>query len=131
MPYSVRMKEVSARFTQISQSFTTEKGHTFSFTEQTGPYDFLLGALSGCLYRTFESIAQKMRLEWGEVSLHIRGTFREEKVTTLKTCTITAQISEAKDREKLTSAFEKATRYCSIYQTLSGVAEMKWELEYA
>ncbi len=97
---------------------------------KSAPYDLLLGALSGCLYATFESILEKMQITVRGTKFDIRGEKRDDKIATLKECHVEVSITGAEDETKARKAFEIATRYCSIYQTLSKIAEMSWNVTF-
>jgi putative redox protein len=91
------------------------------------PYEMLLSALSGCMYMTYLSIMEKMQIAAASVNFDVSSEKRDEKVATIKTCHVKVTIRGAEDQSKAKKAVEIATRYCSIYQTLSKVAEMSWE----
>ena len=77
------------------------------------PYDMLYGALASCLYATFLGILEKKRIEiegTEHLTVTIRGTDKEDAVR---------------------KSFDLATKYCSVYQTISHVAEMSYELHFA
>ena len=96
-------------------------------TEGTAaPYDMLLGALGSCLYATFLDIAVKKRIEYDRVEIKIKGEKRTEVPMTLKEVDIEAVVygSKAEKEKGLTQAFQLATRYCSVFQTVAKVAEM-------
>ena len=92
------------------------------------PYELLLGALGGCFYSTFLGIAEKMRLEFAGAALSIHGVKREEVPTTLKTVEMTFTIRGAKAEKGFRRAAELASKYCSIHETLSRVAEMSLQV---
>ena len=92
------------------------------------PYDLLLGALGGCFYSTFLGIAEKMRLEFAGAALSIHGVKREEVPTTLKTVEMTFTIRGAKAEKGFRRAAELASKYCSVHETLSRVAEMSLQV---
>lgn len=95
------------------------------------PYELLAGALGACLYSTFLDIIKKMRLSVSSYSLDIEIEKRTEVPMTAKLVVIKAVISGASDKQdKFIRAFELATKHCSIYQTLSQVAQMLWELNF-
>ncbi|MFA6846469.1 MAG: OsmC family protein [Sphaerochaetaceae bacterium] len=123
-------KRIHADFVAEHSQFTTPSGDTYEFKESSGPYEYLLGALSGCLFITFRGIATKMKVNWTHISLDIEGVKREEVPTWLKECTVAATVTGSDDNEKFTKCFEKATRYCSVYQTLSQVAQMHWKVQF-
>lgn len=95
------------------------------------PYELLVGALGSCLYSTFLDVIKKMRLDFCSCTLDIEWEKRTEVPTTCKWVQIKGVLkgvdSEKKDR--YLRAFQLATEYCSVYATLSHVAEMKWELD--
>jgi putative redox protein len=98
--------------------------------EKFAPYELLLSALSGCLFMTYESILEKMQISVKKTNFDVRGEKRDEKVATLKVCQVKVTISGAEDESKAKKAVDIASRYCSIYQTLSKVADMSWEVEF-
>lgn len=98
--------------------------------ETFAPYELLLGALSYCLFRTFESIAEKMQLGYEGMDMHIEGVKRDDKIGTLETCTINVQARGTADQEKFTKAFEISTRYCSVFNTIGKVAVMDWNIAF-
>ncbi len=122
-------RSVRADFVPGHYQFTTPDGSAYEIGS-TGPYEYLLGALSGCLFKTFVSLATKMQVSWEHVSFAVEGIKRDEKVATLKDVTIAVTATGTEDAAKFTKAFETATRYCSIYQTLSHVAEMHWTIDF-
>ena len=94
-------------------------------------YELLLGGLSHCLFSTYESMAEKMQVEYSGLDMNITGVKRDEKVATLKTVDIDVLAKGVTDQDKFAKAFEIATRYCSIFTTISKVAEMRWNITYA
>ncbi|MBF4692881.1 OsmC family protein [Fusibacter ferrireducens] len=95
------------------------------------PYDMLLGALGSCLYATFLGIAKKKRIGFERIEMHVEGEKREEIPTTLKWVNVKFTIINAEKELGLTQAAKLATEYCSIYQTISQVAEMSYEVIFA
>lgn len=95
------------------------------------PYELLAGALGSCLYSTFLDVVVKMRLGFESCQLEIQWEKREEVPTTMKTGLIKAVIAGAnlEKKGKYEHAFKLATEYCSIYHTLSQVADLTWEIE--
>lgn len=100
--------------------------------EGFAPYELILGGLGACLNHTFQSVVDKQRLSITSVSYDITGTKREEIPTTLKEVVIKAVVTGAEPgkEEKIQKAFDKACEYCSMYTTLSKVAEMKPEMTF-
>ncbi len=123
-------KHIRADFVPGHYQFTTDKGSSFEFNPDSAPYDYLLGALSGCLFKTFEEVAVKMRISWEHISFEVNGNKRDAVPTTLEEVIITVQASGVENQQKFLKAFETATRYCSIYQTISHVSEMSWSVDF-
>jgi len=123
-------KHIRADFVPGHYQFTTDKGSSFVIGPESAPYDYLLGALSGCLFKTFEEVADKMRFSWEHISFEVNGEKREETPTTLKEVHITVQATGVDNQQKFQKAFDAATRYCSLYQTISKVSEMSWTISF-
>jgi len=98
--------------------------------DELAPYDMLLGALGSCLYATFIEIAVKKRIHFDAAHISVEGEKRETIPTTLKWVKVKLSITNAEKESGLVQAAELAAKYCSIYQTLSHVAEMSWEIEF-
>ena len=126
-------QHVIADFYDTRWRTVTDSGLEIQMGSNTGkatPYDLLLGALSGCLYSTFESILVKMQVSVKGTRFDIHGEKRDDKIATLKECHVDITIIGAEDEQKAKKAMEIATRYCSIYQTISNVADMSWEVTF-
>lgn len=95
------------------------------------PYDMLYGALASCLYVTFLGILEKKRIAIEGAEIVVEGEKRTEVPTTLKTVHLTVTIRGTEKEEAVRKSFELATKYCSVYQTISHVAEMSYELHFA
>ncbi len=93
------------------------------------PYDMLYGALASCLYSTFLDIAVKKRITYEKVLIEVEGEKRTEIPTTLKWVKVKFKVYHADKSKGLDKALQLATEYCSVYQTISHVAEMSYELE--
>lgn len=126
---------------QVSMNFKNEfdgelqgkngKVHIGSVENSMAPYELLAGALGACLYSTYLDIIKKMRLDLSSCSLSIDIEKRTEVPTTAKLVVVNAVIVGASEKhEKYTHAFELATKHCSIYNTLSQIAEMQWTLDF-
>ncbi len=97
---------------------------------QLRPYDMLLGALGACYYSTFVDIAKKMRLEYEGASIDISGVKREEVPTTLATVDMVFTIRGDSDQKIFRRAAELAAKYCSVYETVSKVAEIRLDIRF-
>jgi putative redox protein len=94
------------------------------------PYDMLFGALGSCVYATFLDIMAKKRIEFESASISIQGEKKTDIPTTLKWVKTTMTVVGCDDQVKVRRSFELATKYCSIYQTISKVAQMTWEVSF-
>jgi putative redox protein len=125
--------------TTVNITFDGENKGTLNASSQTAlgavgfaPYELILGGLGACLNHTFQSVVDKQRLSIAGITYQITGTKREEIPTTLKEVVINAVVTGAApgSEEKIQKAFDKACEYCSMYSTLSNVAEMKPHLTF-
>jgi len=124
---------IVTKYNQHDGTLITDKGFTVALGSQKdsiAPYELLLGGLSYCLFRTFESIAEKMQFEYSSMDMDIVGVKRDDKIGMLETVTIKVEVKGASNEGKFKKAFEIATRYCSVYNTLLKIAEMKWDINY-
>ena len=129
-------QEVSLTFDpEFQGSLTSLKGNTIPVGAAPGgmaPYDMLLGALGACLYSTFLDIVLKKRLTLKKVDIKIDGDKRTTVPMTLERChvaiTVVGGLMEKEAAYK--KSMDLATEYCSVYQTISQVAEMTYELKF-
>lgn len=127
-------KEVSLKFNQGFEGELIAPLGTARIGSKEGtlePYDMLLGALGSCLYATFLEIAIKKRIGYEGVDIKITGEKREEVPTTLKYVHVEMVVIKPDQEKGLDQALRLATEYCSIYQTISNVAEMTYHLTFA
>lgn len=94
------------------------------------PYQMLLGALSYCLFLTYESLAEKMGVEHTSVEIDVTGVKRDDKVGTLEHVMVDVLAKGVNDQKKFERSFEIATRYCSVFNTISQVAKIEWKISY-
>ncbi|MBE0450343.1 MAG: OsmC family protein [Clostridia bacterium] len=94
------------------------------------PYDMLFGALASCLYSTFLDVAEKKRINYDRVEMVVTGEKRDEIPATLKWVKVKAVVFNAEKELGLEQSFKLATEYCSIYETISKVAEMSYEIHF-
>ncbi len=121
---------VKAEYSSDSQYFITPDGVKHNIASTSGPYDYLLGALSGCFYLTFKALAEKIGVVYSSISFDISCTKRTEKPTTMDHCLLLINANGVSNKELFESAIEKTSRYCSIYYTLSHVAAMEYKITY-
>lgn len=123
-------KHVRADFDKDRWGFTTDGGDVHAYTDTSGPYEYLLGALSGCLFSTFDGLAAQHQVTYGQVTFQVRGVKRDEDPAWLQSCHIQVTVTGAGDQEAFRYWFGQATRHCSIYQTLAHVAKMSWDIGF-
>lgn len=96
---------------------------------ELAPYDMLFAALASCLYATLLDIVDKKKIDFESAKVTVRGEKREKVPTTLEWVKVKYEIQGSDNEKALMRSAELAAKYCSIYQTLSQVADMSWELE--
>ncbi|MDO5738373.1 MAG: OsmC family protein [Eubacteriales bacterium] len=111
-------------------SFESSRGSTLKLgrdADEFLPYELLPAALGSCYFVTLEGILNKQRLAYEGANIEISGHKREQPPTTLERLRFVVSL-EGTDREqaaKYQRAAELAAKYCSIYETISQVAEME------
>lgn len=99
-------------------------------SDSARPYELLFMALGSCMYSTFEDVVSKMRQSFESVEISITGSKREEVPRFLQECRVVFIVKGAEKKERIERAFTLACTYCSIFQTLSKVTEMKPEIRF-
>lgn len=99
------------------------------------PYELLFTALASCMYSTFLDVIEKKKLEYTAVSISVDGEKIDDIPSYLKKAEIVFTVTgAAKEDEKVKTKFEKslqlAEKYCSIYNTLTKVAELQSAIIY-
>ena len=96
------------------------------------PYDLLLLSLVSCLHATFLDILNKKKIDFTSADIEVWGEKREQVPTTLKICELKIGIKgvDLSHRSSVEKSFELATKYCSVYKTVSSVAEIVWEVNF-
>jgi putative redox protein len=128
---TIKMVELS--FQQEFKGQLKADNHTINVGEDKGslaPYDMLLGALASCYYSTFLDVANKKKLTFDKAEITVTGEKREEIPTTLKWVNLDIKIHGASSQKGIVKAGEMAAKYCSIYQTIAHVADMKWGISF-
>lgn len=126
-------KSVQVQFTNEFKGELIAPNDTANIGTEKGslaPYDMLFGGLASCMYATFLSIAEKKRIRFDSANIEVTGEKREEVPTTLKWVNVKIRIKNAEKEKGLIKAMEIAADYCSIYQTISKVADMSWDVEF-
>ena len=94
------------------------------------PYDLLQGALVSCLHSTLLEILVKKRIEIEGVDYEVKGIKRDDVPTMLQEVIVTATFPAHPDAEQILKSMALACKYCSVYNTLAKVADMKTELVF-
>ena len=92
---------------------------------QARPYDLLMIGLGTCFYATFLVLTREKKISFESVEIELSGMKRDETPTTMKTCRLEMTVTGAEDETGLKALFDLAGKNCSIYQTISHVAEME------
>ncbi len=124
-------KEVTLKFTDAFEGELIAPKAVVKVGSEEGtvaPYDMLLGALGSCLYSTFLDIMKKKRIGFERFEMHITGEKKAEVPMTLKWVNVVATVYAPEKENGINQSFQLATEYCSIYQTLSHVADMSYEI---
>lgn len=124
-------KEVTLKFTNAFEGDLIAPKSIVKIGSEEGtiaPYDMLLGALGSCLYSTFLDVMKKKRIEFERFEMVITGEKRTEVPTTLKWVNVDAVVYAPEKENGVSESFRLATEYCSIYSTLSHVAEMSYKI---
>lgn len=124
-------KHVRADFVPGHGQFSTPAGDAYAFTGTTGPYEYILGGMCGCLFSTFEDIAKEQGLAYELVTFQVDGVKRDEVPSFLRSVHVHVSVRGTSDPKAFTYWFGEATKRCSAYQTLARVAEMSWDIEFA
>lgn len=123
-----QIRNIKAHFSSERMYFENSIGREFDFTQSTGPYEYLLGALSGCYYKTLLSIPHNSK--WGNVEITVTGEKRDEEPTTLKKTVLDIKVRNAEDEDEFRSLAKKASELCSIYSTISKVSDMDLRISF-
>ncbi len=124
-------KEVTLKFTNEFEGELIAPKSVIKIGSEDGtvaPYDMLLGALGSCLYSTFLDVMKKKRINFERFEMVITGEKRTEVPTTLKWVNVDARVYAPEKEIGVSESFRLATEYCSIYKTISHVAEMSYEI---
>lgn len=97
---------------------------------QARPYDLLLIGLGTCFYANFMALSMEKKISFDSAEIDLSGTKREETPATLKNCRLEMKVKGAENESGLETVFNLACKNCSIYQTISQVAEMESEIVF-
>lgn len=94
------------------------------------PYDMLFAALASCLYATFLGVVEKKRMTFDSVDIEVTGEKRQTIPMMLTWCKVVIKVKNPSKEKGFEQAADLAAEYCSIYQTLSHVADMSVVVEF-
>ncbi len=95
------------------------------------PYHMMFGALGSCFYATFLSIAKKKRLSFDKATVEVsgnKGTGKE--VNLLEKVVIKLVVTNPSNEKALAKSAEWGTKFCSIHETVSKVADIELIVEF-
>lgn len=107
--------------------FLSKKEKHFYSLSDAGPYEYLLGALGGCFFSTFKD-ETKIPCSWDDVKIKINGIKRTSSPTTLESATMSFTVCGCKERGNFLKRIEQTKKDCSIFITLSKVANIETEV---
>ncbi len=123
------MRRITAYFSDERKYFENSLGREFDYTDATGPYEYLLGALAGCFISTFNSLKPE-ELKIGKLEVVVEGEKRTDIPTTLKDTWVKVKATDVSSEKDLQKYLEKAAECCSIWQTISHVSKMHLEVSF-
>lgn len=95
------------------------------------PYHLLFGALGSCFYSTFLSIATKKRLTFDKATVEVSGNKGIGKeINLLEKATIKLVITNPSNEKGLIRSAELGSKFCSIHETISKVAQIDLIVEF-
>ena len=115
-------RTATGTFTGEKEYFTTPLGENHEFREGSGPYEYLMGALTGCFYYTLADYDRKGT--WGEITITARGVKRTTPPTTLEHTSLEIVVKNISYKEEFELLVKKTSQSCSIFQTISKVSTM-------
>ncbi len=121
-------KTIKAYFSNDRKYFENSLGSEYNYTQATGPYEYLLGALAGCYASTLSSYERDFN--WEELEIEIIATKRETIPTTLENTMLKIKAMGVEDRDGFILLAKRACDECSIYQTISKVSNMDLDIMF-
>lgn len=116
---------------EFNGALQSPNGSIIAISEnQIRPYDMVLGGLVACFHHTFLEVLQKKRQQVERVEYQVEGRKREEVPATLELIQMQIMVYGVSDKEQAAKCFELAKKYCSVYQTLSHVAQIAVTVTY-
>lgn len=97
---------------------------------QLSPYRMLQGALMACFHSTFLDILTKKRETFVSVTYKTAGEKREDVPSTIETLHMDIIIKGVSNKLAVEKSYKLATKVCSVYVTLSQVADMSYSIHF-
>jgi len=97
---------------------------------QASPYALLQGALVSCFHSTFLDVIVKKKIAVEQVVYAVEGEKRDEIPSTLKKLHLHITVYKATNQTAVLKAFDLAAKYCSVYTTISQVAQITTEIVF-
>lgn len=127
------MSEVNAEINfqeDFNGKLANKNGDVIIGEKGLAPYDMLQGALVACLHATFLSILVKKKISIVSAKYQVNGVKRETPPTTLNKVHLNVFIKTSDNIDQVKRSFELATKYCSVYATISAVAAITFDLHF-
>ncbi len=123
------IKSIRAHFDEVEKYFSSPSGR-FDFTDGSGPYEYLLGALSGCFTSTLYDMCENT-VTFDSADIEIVGTKRDESPCVLVDTRMDITVRGCSDSHLFLECLEQTKANCSIYQTIAKVSRMSVRVEFA
>lgn len=95
------------------------------------PYHMFFGSLGACFYATFLSIAKKKRLSFEKAVLEVSGNKATgQEINLIEQVTLKLKITKPSNEKALLKSAELGTKFCSIHETVSKVANIDLVVEF-
>lgn len=123
-------REVNAHFDSTASWFT-KNGKKFFYEDGLGPYEYLMGALSGCFCSTLCDILKERGISVISIDVHTYGEKRAQIPSTLKDTFLDLRIraERLEDEDAIRQCVLKTQEDCSMYNTIRCVSQMHVSIE--
>ena len=122
------IRSIKTYFSGEKKYFENSIGSEYYYTQATGPYEYLLGALAGCYTSTLSSYERHSN--WKNLEIEVIGIKRDTVPTTLEDTTLKIKAKGVEDKDEFESLAKRASEECSIFQTISKVSKMNLEITF-
>ncbi len=94
------------------------------------PYDMIFGALGSCMFYYFHKFAKQRKIQFDSVTVEVTGIKRETPPTMLNRVNVKYIVKNGEKEKGLNKLAGLSAKYCSLFQTLSRIAERSYEVEF-